>query len=96
MITVARTPEQLEQAVIEAEAWLDSVAPTSVEGGDYMSDLRAVTGALANVAGAEDELRGAVHAARAAGWSWGRIGMALGVSPQAAQKRFGNDNNGRR
>lgn len=38
---------------------------------------------------AQQQLRQAVHAARAQGSSWAEIGAALGVSRQAAFKRFG-------
>lgn len=35
------------------------------------------------------ELRSAVVAARAAGWSWAKIGAELGVGWSAAKQRFG-------
>lgn len=37
----------------------------------------------------EEEIRKAVVAARGSGISWIKIGEALGVSRQAAQKRYG-------
>ena len=43
------------------------------------------------VTAAESDLRDAVRAAVAAGDSWSVIGVALGISRQAAQKRFGGN-----
>ena len=51
----------------------------------------ALEEATRTVAGAETALRDAVRAAVTAGDSWSVIGVALGVSRQAAQKRFGKD-----
>lgn len=36
-------------------------------------------------------LRGRVNVARQAGHSWAAVGLALGISRQAAQQRFGKD-----
>lgn len=83
-----RTQRQLEQAAADAEAWLDSLDPSSVTSEDT-ADLRAVAIAMGAVTDAEKALRVAVHAARRSGRSWGRIAMVLGVSKQAAQQRFG-------
>lgn len=49
---------------------------------------RAIIAAVEQTRVAEAELHRAVHAARAAGDSWTVIGMPLGVTRQAAQKRF--------
>lgn len=51
--------------------------------------IRRIIAASASRDAAEAELRNAVEAAREAGDSWTAIGMALGVTRQAAQKRFG-------
>jgi hypothetical protein len=53
------------------------------------SHLREIIAAVEQTRVADAELRRAVHAAREAGDSWTVIGMALGVTRQAAQKRFG-------
>jgi len=42
---------------------------------------------------AEVMLRRQVDVARRAGHSWAAIGLALGVTRQAAQQRFGGDEN---
>ena len=84
-----RTREQLDQAVDEAEKWLDSLDP-STHPAENTEDLRAITSAIGTIATAEGELREAVLQARSNGRSWGRISLALGVSKQAARQRFGD------
>jgi len=85
-----RTAEQLAQATRDARDWLDSIDPdeAALEDSD---DLRQITTAMGQVAEAELLLHATVNAARKNGRSWGRIGMALGVSKQAARMRFGTD-----
>lgn len=83
-----RTREQLEQAAADASAWLDSLDPAATPAEDPR-DLRAIAIAVRSVAAAEEQIAIAVAAARASGRSWGRIGMALGVSKQAARERYG-------
>jgi hypothetical protein len=85
-----RTPDQLARAAAEAEAWLDSLDPNDMPAEDT-TDLRHIAMAVADVAVAEERLREVVVAARAAGRSWARIAMALGVSKQAARERFNED-----
>lgn len=82
-----RTREQLEQASADAEAWLDSIDPETTPLEDT-SDLRAVAEAQDAVAAALRHLETTVVAARVGGRSWGAIGLALGMSRQAAQERF--------
>jgi hypothetical protein len=86
--TVPRTRAQLERAAADAEAWLDSLDP-DVTPADHVDDLRNVTRAVETVAAAEADLAAAVDTARRHGRSWQMIGLALGVSTQAAQQRFG-------
>lgn len=50
----------------------------------------AIRAAAARLAGARDELSSAVDEARRGGRSWQQIGDVLGVSRQAAFKRFGS------
>jgi hypothetical protein len=38
----------------------------------------------------DDDLTAAVHAARTAGRSWSEIGAMLGVSKQAAHRKYGS------
>jgi len=53
-------------------------------------DLHDLAGLAAFAQDAEQALREAVWRQRAAGRSWTEIGRALGVTRQAAQKRFGD------
>lgn len=57
------------------------------------SHFRRIIAARQAIAAADAELRAAVGAARAAGDSWTVIGMALDVSRQAAEQRFGTATN---
>jgi hypothetical protein len=61
----------------------------SLVHGRGWSALEAVETAVGQLATAEEQLAGAVVAARRLGHSWGELGVALGVTRQAAQQRFG-------
>jgi hypothetical protein len=82
-----RSPAELEQAAADAEAWLDALDPSELKSED-ISDLRAITQGVADLAATQQQLVDAVQAARQHGRSWGRIGMALGVSRQAARQQY--------
>lgn len=82
-----RTREQLEQAAVDAEAWLDSLDPDTTPGED-ISDLRAVAAAVIDFGAAQAHLADMVREARNRGRSWGRIAIALGTSRQAARERY--------
>lgn len=73
----------------EVEKALDELDPRSVPARDAVH-FRRIIAAKEGVARADRELHDAVRAARTAGDSWLTIGMALGVTKQAAQKRFGS------
>jgi hypothetical protein len=70
------------------EDWLDSIDPDPDDARDA-THIRRIIAANEGVAQAESELRAAVTAARTAGDTWDAIGVALGVSRQAAFQRFG-------
>jgi hypothetical protein len=72
------------------EAWLDSIDVDSTKLRDG-KHLRAIGHALDAYESAEADLHRAVDAARAAGESWSAIGVVLGTSKQAVQRRFGRD-----
>ncbi|MGL4178456.1 MAG: hypothetical protein ACRCSN_20560 [Dermatophilaceae bacterium] len=72
----------------DIEKMLDELDPGTVTARDAVH-FRRIIAAREGVARADRELHDAVRAARAAGDSWLSIGMALGVTKQAAQKRFG-------
>jgi hypothetical protein len=83
-----RINEEARRAA-EAEAWLDQLDPAATPAED-ITDLRAIAEAVNDVQAAERLVRDAVDAARKNGRSWSRIGMALGVSRQAAHERYGS------
>ena len=63
----------------------DDLDPSTVTARDAVH-FRRIIAAAEGVGRADRELRDAVRAAREAGDSWLVIGMALGVTKQAAQK----------
>lgn len=74
----------------EDRAGLDALDVSSHPARDAVH-FRRILAARQQVAEAEQELREAVRAARAAGDSWAVIGAALDITRQAAQQRFGRD-----
>jgi hypothetical protein len=74
----------------EIDDWLDSIEPDPKDARDGAHYRRIVAAAEA-VDAASSDLDDAVAAARAAGDTWAMIGVALGVSRQAAYQRFGTN-----
>jgi hypothetical protein len=77
------TDEEIQRAAKLAEEFDPSGVPI-----DDTTDLRTLAEAVDNVRAGEARVRQLVARARAAGRSWGEIGIALGVSRQAARERF--------
>lgn len=75
-------------SINDLEKALDDLDPSTVAARDAVH-FRRIIAAAEGVGRADRELHDAVRAAREAGDSWLSIGMALGVTKQAAQKRFG-------
>jgi hypothetical protein len=75
----------------DIDEWLDSIEPHTADARDA-SHMRRIIAARQAVDAAESELRAAVEAARAAGDTWAAIGVALGITRQAAFQRFGRTN----
>jgi hypothetical protein len=71
----------------EIEAWLDSLDPATIQWKDA-AGLRRLIAAQKGMDAAEKELRAAVREAHEYGLSWAAIGGFLGVSKQAAHRRF--------
>lgn len=69
---------------------LDEISPATHPARDA-SAFRDIRRAARAVETAQEDLRAAVREARRRGDSWTVIGVALGVSKQAAQQRFGSD-----
>jgi len=81
--TTMHSDEEIERAAKLAEVF----DPSDVTMDDT-TDLRAVAEAVDRVRAGEARVRELVALARANGRSWGEIGIALGVSRQAARERF--------
>jgi hypothetical protein len=80
---VMHTEEEIQRAAKLAEEFDPSGVPM-----DNTTDLRTLAEAVDNVRSGEARVRELVARARANGRSWGDIGIALGVSRQAARERF--------
>ncbi len=72
------------------EDFLGQIDPDPADARDA-SHIRRIIAASEAVEVAQGELVAAVAAARAAGDTWDAIGVALGVSRQAAYQRFGTN-----
>jgi hypothetical protein len=73
---------------IQREAKLAEEFDQSDAQIDDTTDLRTLAEAVDSVRTGEARVREMVARARANGRSWGEIGIALGVSRQAARERF--------
>jgi hypothetical protein len=80
---VMHTDEEIQRAAKLAEEFDPSGVPI-----DDTTDLRTLAEAVDGVRAGEARVRELVARARAKGRSWGEIGIALGVSRQAARERF--------
>lgn len=70
------------------EAWADTVDPTELRDADTDA-LRRIAQLAQQRADLDAELTAAVGTARAHHRSWSEIGAMLGVSKQAAQRKYG-------
>jgi hypothetical protein len=77
------------QQVAAFERWADEVAPEDLIALDT-SPLQAIARLASQRELLEASVCEAVNAARVANRSWSEIGAMLGVSKQAAQRRYGN------
>lgn len=69
------------------ERWADTVNSDDLTVVDTTA-LKAVMKLADQRATVESQLNAAVSAARAGGHSWSEIGLMLGVSKQAAQRKY--------
>jgi hypothetical protein len=79
------TDAEIEQAAARFEQWADTLTRNDFED---VTDLRAIAEATDSVRDGEARVLELVQLARANGRSWTQIGIALGVSRQAARERF--------
>ena len=70
------------------ERWADKVEPGGLVAVDT-AVLRQIAKLAEQREALDDEVADAVHAARQANRSWSEIGTMLGVSKQAAQRKYG-------
>jgi len=82
------TRTRAEQAAA-LERWADSVEPEDLRVADTDA-LRAIAELVDQRHHVDTKLTGAVRSARAAHRSWAEIGAMLGVSKQAAQRKYGD------
>lgn len=82
---MTRTRAQRAQAL---EEWVDRVAPDDLVEADT-SALRLISELASRRDAIDEQLVAAVRSARAEGRSWSMIGTMLGVSKQAAQRKYG-------
>lgn len=78
-----------EDEAAAAARWLDQLDAAAVQWQDGQW-LRAVIAAGEAMDGGEEALRRAVATARGAGTSWTALAAALGTTPEAAERRFGD------
>ncbi len=76
-----------EEEIQRASKLAEKLDPSGVPMDDT-TDLRKLAEAVDSVRAGEARIRELVARARANGRSWGEIGIALGVSRQAARERF--------
>jgi hypothetical protein len=80
---IMHTDEEIQRAAKLAEEFDPAGVPI-----DDTTDLRTLAEAVDAVRAGEARVRELVARARANGRSWGEVGIALGVSRQAARERF--------
>ena len=68
--------------------WADDVDPADLEVADTAA-LRAIAQLADERDEVDDKLTDAIRAARLSDRSWSEIGAMLGVSKQAAQRKYG-------
>lgn len=81
------TDDEIQRAAERFERLADELDPETARVVST-DDLRAVAAAAEAVREDEERLREAVELARTRGRSWNQIGVALGVTRQAARQRF--------
>ena len=79
------TDDEIKEATSRFEEWASTLTREDFQD---TADLRAIAEASEGVRAGQARVRELVQLARSNGRSWGQIGIALGVSRQAARERF--------
>ena len=79
------TDDSAEVAALER--WADQVAPAALHSPGPLA-LRLLAAGVDQRDAADDVITEAIRRARAAGQSWSQIAAVLGVSKQAAQRKY--------
>ena len=87
MVDAMTTSSRADKAAA-LERWADKVEPGGLVPVDT-SALRRIAKLAEQREALDDEVADAVHAARRDNRSWSEIGTMLGVSKQAAQRKYG-------
>jgi hypothetical protein len=80
-----RTDSEIEEAATRLEEWANTLTREDFEDA---GDLRQIAETVDTIRASEARVHELMQLARARGRSWGEIGIALGVSRQAARERF--------
>lgn len=83
-----RTAKEIEEAAERLDRWAETIQASDLQDA---GDLRAIARAAGAREAADAGLTKAVATARANGRSWGKIGLTLGISRQAARERFAQE-----
>jgi len=78
-----------QERAANLERWADDVDPDDLRRADTDA-LRQIADLVDRRRNVEDELDAAVREARSAQRSWSEIGAMLGVTKQAAQRKYSN------
>jgi len=77
------------ERAVNLERWADGVDSDDLQAVDTVA-LRSIVELVEQRQHVDEELDAAVQAARVARRSWSEIGAMLGVSKQAAQRKYSN------
>lgn len=88
MIDTADHRQDRDDESSAAEAWLDSLDPSTTRAEVVPQEVRDVGRAVEALRRAQQEVDTAVERARAAGASWNALALPLGVSRQAVRQKY--------
>lgn len=82
-----QSPDRLRQAASEAQFWLHKLTAAKPDLDPTL--LKDLAASIEDLVDAEDCVALDVMAAFEAGWKWADLAPLLGISPQAAGKKYG-------